>query len=130
MPKSDILAVGLMLVGVALAYFFGGIVGASIALIAGVALLVVYYYMWRSERGDALLHVVEERPAIPGNPNTTTENTPKSRSLEDGPDVHVKCQNSTWETFLFQNEGKESAKYVYIEPFIRDGWKLVCLPEM
>jgi len=73
MPKSDILAGGLMLVSVALAYFLGGLVGASIAFVLGSALIIPYYLMWRSERGDEFLHLVEPSPATPSEQNTAAE---------------------------------------------------------
>src|ERR1039457_5166579 len=66
MPKSGILAGSCVLLSVGLGYFLGGVIGASIALILGTALLFVYYFMWRSEKGDELLHVVgPDFPATP-----------------------------------------------------------------
>lgn len=61
MPKSDILAVALMLIGVSLAYFLGGFVGACVTAVLGCGLLVVYWLQWRSENpnADLELHVVQ-----------------------------------------------------------------------
>jgi hypothetical protein len=63
-----------MLLGLSLGYFLGGFIGASIALILGTALLFVYYFTWRSEDRNELLHVVEPNPpAMPVTPIMTLD---------------------------------------------------------
>jgi hypothetical protein len=119
MPKSDILAGGLMLLGVAFAYFLGGFVGASIAFVLGSALLIVYYFMWRSERGDESLHVVEPNPAAPEAAGVAVVAPlicpEKYLSVKPG---------SPQSAIVFVNDSTTVAYEITIEPVIFDGWKL------
>ena len=58
MSRSDVLAIGITLVAMGAAFVIG-LFGAVAAIVVGAAFLFLYYFMWRSEDGNELLHVVE-----------------------------------------------------------------------